>query len=192
MKNIVLLASGSGSNAENIIKYFSSHHQVKVEVVISNRETAGVLERANRLGIKSFVWKKEVWENPDRVRKALKELDIQYIILAGYLLKIPDFLVEDFANRIINIHPALLPLYGGKGMYGSFVHEAVIKNLDKESGITIHFVNNHYDEGEIIFQEKVTLDENETAVSLQEKIHKLEHKYFPKVIEQVILGKNEF
>ena len=186
MKRIVILASGSGSNAENIIKYFKNSKLISVVQVLCNNKHAKVFERAKNLNVSSLCFNSAQLLDDEGVLKLLKET-ADYIILAGFLLKIPSKIVEAFPNRIINIHPALLPKYGGKGMYGMHVHNAVVKNKEIESGITIHYVNDHYDEGTIIFQDKFEVLPSDSAEDVAEKIHKLEFKNFPKVIEKVIL-----
>ncbi len=187
MKNIIILASGSGTNAENIAKYFKKHPFISVKMVLSNRGKAKVLERAKKLGIdNSFFSKEDIYKDTKLLKKLNKNAD--YVILAGFLLKIPSNIINAFPNKIINIHPALLPKYGGKGMYGMNVHNAVIENNEKESGITIHFVNENYDEGAIIFQKKVKITDFDTPKSLAEKIHVLEYEHFPKEIEKIILN----
>jgi len=185
-KNIALFASGSGTNAENIARYFQQNENISVSLVLSNKADAFVLERAKKLNIPTVVFSKKEMEETDKILEILKEYEIDFIVLAGFLLKIPPCLVEAFPRRIINIHPALLPKYGGKGMYGRFVHEAVVANREKESGITIHFVNEHYDEGAIIFQTKCSVSPTDTPDDVARKIHELEYEYFPKVIEQVV------
>ena len=188
-KNIALFASGSGTNAENIARYFQKNENISVSLVLSNKADAFVLERAKNLNIPAVVFSKKEMEETDKILEILKEYEIDFIVLAGFLLKIPAYLVEKFPNRIINIHPALLPKYGGKGMYGRFVHEAVVAQKEKESGITIHFVNEHYDDGAIIFQAKCSVSPTDTSDDVARKIHELEYEYFPKMIEQVIAGK---
>ncbi len=182
---IAILASGSGTNAENICKYFDQSNKIEVTLIASNQDKAFVLERAKKLRVPSIVFTKSDLENATLTEKLIKE-GIQFVILAGFLLKIPKSLIELFPERILNIHPALLPKYGGKGMYGDRVHQSVIDSGDHESGITIHIVNENYDEGQIIFQEKCEVSEDDDASSLASKIHKLEYKYFPKVIENHI------
>ncbi|MBL4625475.1 MAG: phosphoribosylglycinamide formyltransferase [Flavobacteriales bacterium] len=182
MKNIAILASGSGTNAEAIVKHLIDHSTLNVSVIATNKADAFVLERAKKLGIASIVFNKETLNSG----AFLAELsNIDYIVLAGFLLKIPQNLINAYPQKIINIHPALLPNYGGKGMYGDRVHHAVIDNKDSESGITIHYVNENFDEGEIIFQAKCAISENDTPDDLATKIHKLEHTYYPKTIEQL-------
>ncbi len=183
--NLAIFASGSGTNAENIANYFGNRHQVKISKILTNRPDAFVLERAKKLEITSEVFSKEEFRDPS----FLSKLDgIDYVILAGFLWLIPDYLIEAFPEKIINIHPALLPKFGGKGMYGYHVHEAVIEASEKESGITIHLVNEEYDKGEILFQAKCPVEENDTADSLATRIHELEYEHFPRVIEKYILS----
>ncbi|HKJ07241.1 MAG TPA: phosphoribosylglycinamide formyltransferase [Flavobacteriaceae bacterium] len=185
MKRIVIFASGSGTNAENIIKHFKNSNLISVVQVLSNKSNAKVLERAKKHQIPTLIFNKKMLESG--VLLDLLKYSTDYIILAGFLLKIPNNFIETFPNKIINIHPALLPKYGGKGMYGMHVHNEVVKNKDKESGITIHFVNKNYDEGAIIFQAKTSVEKTDTAEDVANKIHKLEYENFPKVIENVIL-----
>ena len=186
MKRIAIFASGSGTNAENIIKYFNNHKTISVDLVLSNNKEAKVLERANRLGISSVTFDKGDFIFSDKILNLLKE-KADFIILAGFLWKIPISIINAFPNKILNIHPALLPKYGGKGMYGMHVHNAVVKNNEKESGITIHFVNENYDEGGIIFQKRFEVLSTDTAENVAEKIHELEYRYFPEIIEKVLL-----
>jgi phosphoribosylglycinamide formyltransferase-1 len=188
MKRIAIFASGSGTNAENIIRYFRGHQTIIIDLVLTNRPDALVLERSKNLGIESRVFTRNDFYDNDKVLDNLLDRKIDFIILAGFLWLIPVNLIKKFPNRIINIHPALLPKYGGKGMYGMKVHEAVIHNKESESGISIHYVNEAYDEGEIIFQAKCTVDDGESPDSLASKIHKLEYEHFPAVIEKVALG----
>lgn len=186
MTNIAILASGNGSNAQRIIEYFSGNAKVKVAIVITNNENAYVRQRAAMLGVKDVYISRADFKSGEKVVETLRQNNIHWVILAGFMQLIPSLLIKDFPNKIINIHPALLPAYGGKGMYGMHVHEAVIANKDAESGITIHYVNEVYDDGEIIFQAKCSLNAEDTPDSLAEKIHELEHAHFPKVIEQLI------
>lgn len=187
MKNrIVIFASGNGTNAENIIKYFQRTQFAEVVLVLSNKKNAKVLERAKNLDVKSLAFSKDELLSKDGVLKILKESKPQMIVLAGFLLKFPEIILKEFPNKVINIHPALLPKYGGKGMYGELIHQKVVENKEKESGITIHFVNENYDEGSIISQKKVTLSNTETAETVAEKIHDLEYEWFPKIIEEVL------
>lgn len=183
--NIAVFASGSGSNAENIIQYFKDSEKLFFPVIISNKQNAYVHERAKKLGIPSIIFSNEEFRQADKILDLLHSYSINKIVLAGFLLKIPSKIIEAFPNGIINIHPALLPKYGGKGMYGHHVHEAVKAASEKESGITIHYVNENYDEGNIIFQAKCAIDKNDTPDDIAAKVHKLEYEFFPKAIEEV-------
>ncbi|QQX77706.1 MULTISPECIES: phosphoribosylglycinamide formyltransferase [Aequorivita] len=185
-KRIVIFASGSGTNAENIIKYFQRTQFAEVVRVLSNKKDAKVLDRAEKLGVNTVFFTKDELFSENGVLKILQEVSPDVIVLAGFLLKFPEIILKEFPNKVINIHPALLPKYGGKGMYGNFVHEAVVKKKDAETGITIHYVNENYDEGAIISQKKVTLSEKETPETVAEKIHKLEYEWFPRIIEEVL------
>ncbi|HQF57228.1 MAG TPA: phosphoribosylglycinamide formyltransferase [Candidatus Magasanikbacteria bacterium] len=187
LKNISIWASGNGSNAENIIKYFNNHKKIRIDHVICNNSKAGVIECAQRLNIDCFVFSKKDFSEGNAVLNKIIERKTNYIILSGFLQMVPTNIINKFPNAIINIHPALLPDFGGKGMYGNHVHEAVINAKKNESGITIHLVDEIYDHGKIIFQKKCKINKNETPESLAKKIHKLEYKYFPKVIENFIL-----
>lgn len=189
-KKIALFASGRGSNALNIIDYFAENSVVKVQFLLCNKKEAPVVKSAQNKGIEVVVCSNEDIESPNFLVKICEEKQIDYIILAGFLRKIPHNLVAHFENKIINIHPSLLPKYGGEGMYGKFVHEAVLAKKEKETGITIHFVNAEYDKGEIIAQFSCKLDENDTLESVQEKIHRLEMEHFPEVIEDALRVKN--
>jgi phosphoribosylglycinamide formyltransferase 1 len=186
MKRIVILASGTGTNAENIIKYFKNSDLITVVHVLSNKKEAKVLDKAKQLKVNSFSFNRVTFYNSNELLSWLK-LNTDYIILAGFLWKIPAAIIEAFPTKIINIHPALLPKYGGKGMYGMHVHNAVVKNNEKTSGITIHYVNENYDEGAIIFQKSFEILACDTADDVAKKIHILEQENFPKVIEKVIL-----
>lgn len=186
MKNIAIFASGSGTNAKNIAEYFKTVKKIHVSLILSNRPDAFVLDRAKKLGIPSLVFTRKDFYESDSILDALRENEIDFIVLAGFLWFIPDNLLKAFPRRIINIHPALLPKYGGKGMYGEKVHQAVIRSGDKQTGITIHYVNDHYDEGEIIFQDLLDILPEDTAESIAQKVHSLEYKHFPRVIEEVI------
>lgn len=184
--NIAIFASGSGTNAENIVRYFSGNPKVNVKLILSNRSDAFVLTRAKNLNVKSFVFSSTDLRETDTVDQLLSREKIDIIVLAGFLLKVPDRVVTAYRGRIINIHPSLLPKYGGKDMYGSRVHQAVIDACDFESGITIHLVDEIYDNGETLFQAKCIIEEGETPDSLALKIHELEKEHFPKVIDQFI------
>ena len=187
MKKIAIFASGSGSNAENIIQYFAQKPQFCVKSVFCNVPDAYVLERAKKYRIPSFVFNREEFRNPDKVFRQLQEQEIDFIVLAGFLWLMPSFITAAWPNKIVNIHPALLPAYGGKGMYGPHVHEAVIAAGDKESGITIHYVNDHYDQGAIIFQAKCPVLPTDTPDDLAARVHELEYRYFPQIIAETIL-----
>jgi phosphoribosylglycinamide formyltransferase-1 len=186
MKKIAIFASGSGTNAENIIKYFSNRKSAKVTLILSNRREAYVLKRAAEHNIKSIFFDYNEFNTSDKVLDDLLRNDIDFLVLAGFLWLVPEKILNLYAGRIINIHPALLPKYGGKGMYGEKVHKAVIDNHESESGISIHYVNKLYDEGDIIFQARCKVEPSDTPDTLAARIHELEYKYFPKVIEDLI------
>ena len=185
-KNIAILASGNGSNAENICHFFAKSSDINVVLIGTNNKNAFVLNRAKKLGIPFFIFSKGELENFNNICKILRSNAVDFIVLAGFLLKIPEKMVEMYPKKIINIHPALLPKFGGKGMYGKYVHSAVIEAKEKESGITIHFVNKKYDAGEIIFQEKCSVEKKDCLIVLSKKIHALEAEYYPKIIDKVI------
>ncbi len=187
MKNIAVFASGSGTNAQNLITYFQSHPTIRVSLLICNKPDAGVIAHAEKLNVAVRLISKDDLANGVQLLDALKQFQIDTIALAGFLLLIPPYLVQAFPNQIINIHPALLPKYGGKGMYGAKIHESVIEDGETESGITIHLVNEQYDEGAILFQAKCAISSNETSHSLARKIHSLEYKHYPKVMEDYLL-----
>lgn len=184
---IAIFASGSGSNAQRIIEYFKDSSDIKVETLLSNNPKAYALERAVNLNVETYVFNREDFYNSEKVLQYLQSHKVDWLILAGFLWLIPDNILANYPCRIVNIHPALLPKYGGKGMYGANVHRAVIDAGDKESGISIHYINERYDEGELLFQAKCLIEEGDTAESLAEKIHSLEHKHFPEIIEKVII-----
>lgn len=188
-KNIVLFASGNGTNAENIIRYFQHRNTIQIIELLTNNPKAGVIERAKKLDVPVRIFTRADFASPQALIHHLEEQQTGLIVLAGFLWKIPTALIRQFPEKIINLHPALLPEFGGKGMYGLRVHEAVIAAGKKKSGITIHFVNENYDEGKIIFQAETEVQETETPESLAEKIHQLEYKYFPQVIEEIVSGK---
>lgn len=190
MKRIAIFASGAGSNAAKIIEHFSTSSFIQIALIVSNKSNAGVLTIANQHTIPSLLIEKEQFFRGDAYVEQLKKNQIDFIVLAGFLWKVPEKLIQAFPNAIVNIHPALLPNYGGKGMYGSLVHEAVIANKEKESGITIHWVNEHFDKGEHIFKATCTVEENETPESLASKIHALEHTHFARVIEELLIKNN--
>jgi phosphoribosylglycinamide formyltransferase-1 len=182
---IAIFASGRGSNAVNIIKYFAQQKNIQF-IILSNKQDALVLQEAERLNITSYTFNRETFYKTQKVKEYLFSQEVDYIVLAGFMWLVPTYLVNTFEAKIINIHPALLPKFGGKGMYGMNVHKAVIESGDKESGITIHFVNNQYDEGQIILQAKCKIDLGDTAELLAQKIHQLEYQNYPKVIEKLI------
>lgn len=186
MVNIAIFASGSGSNAENISNYFKDKDGVSIRLIISNKADAFVHKRAEVLGVKSVTFSKDSFENSDLVLDCLKENKIDFIVLAGFLLKVPQNLIDAYPQRIINIHPALLPKFGGKGMYGDNVHKAVVAAREPESGITIHYINENYDEGAIIFQARCDVLPDDTYQDVAEKVHQLEYLHFPPVINSVI------
>lgn len=188
MRQIAIFSSGNGTNAENIIKYFDKNAQINVAIVVSNKQNAHVHKRAKDLNIPSYSFTKEEIMQNTQLQKLLEDYSVDYIILAGFLLKVPEALIKIYPNRIINIHPALLPKHGGKGMYGDRVHKKVIEMGDSQSGITIHYVNEKYDDGEIIFQESCHISPKDTYEDVAQKVHKLEYLHFPRVIEEVILS----
>lgn len=187
-KNIAIFASGSGSNTENIIRYFRKSEAIQVSLVLSNRSDAYVLERAHRLGVPCNVFPKEDWMAGDEILAVLQEYHIDFVVLAGFLVRVPDLLLHAYPNKIINIHPALLPKFGGKGMYGDRVHEAVVAAGEKESGITIHYINERYDEGNIVFQTACPVLPTDSPEDVAKKVHALEYEHFPRVIERVLCG----
>lgn len=188
MVNLAIFASGSGSNAENIADYFLDSKQIHVSLIVTNNQNAGVIDRAVRLGIPVVVFSKQDFFAASKVIDILHEYQIDHIVLAGFLLLVPEKLILAFLGKIINIHPALLPHHGGKGFYGNKVHEHVIASKSPISGITIHHVNEKFDEGEIIFQAACCVDKNDSPLDLANKIHQLEYSYFPVVIEKTILS----
>ncbi len=183
---IALFASGSGSNVENIVRYFSEKPEFCFPVIVSNQQNAVVHQRAERLNIPSVVFSKEDFADGNAIVKLLREYEVDMIVLAGFLLKISPAIIENYPNKIINIHPALLPKFGGKGMYGQHVHQAVIAAGETQSGVTVHYVNEHYDEGNVIFQAICEIQQEDTPESLAEKIHGLEYEHFPRVIETLV------
>jgi len=186
MKRIVIFASGSGSNAENLIKFFQNRENTSVSLVLTNNPHAKVIQRCNKLKISCLSFNRTAINNTQDVLNILKNANPDLIVLAGFLWKFPDNILNEFPNKVINIHPALLPNYGGKGMYGMHVHEAVVKNKERETGITIHYVNEHYDEGAIIFQAKCEVEDADNAENVAAKIHKLEMEHFPLVIDKLL------
>ena len=185
MKKILLFDSGTGSNVENIIQHFKNHHDIIVVGVLTNNPNAKVLDKAKNHNIPTLIFNREQLTE-GFVFDKIAEFKPDLIVLAGFLWKMPEEIVKAYPNKIINIHPALLPKYGGKGMYGIKVHQMVLENKEKETGITIHYVNEHYDEGEFIFQQKVAIEDCKTPEDVANKIHELEHKYFPIIIEKIL------
>ncbi len=191
MHNIIVFASGSGTNAENLIKYFNNSLLARITAVFSNKPEAGVIAKAEALGVPVFIFSKEMLAD-GTVFNEVTKYNPDLIVLAGFLLKFPDDIIRNYPNKIINIHPALLPKYGGRGMYGMHVHHAVYNNKEVETGISVHYVNEHYDEGGLIFQQKVNVSDCASADAIAAKIHELEQEYFPKVIEGILKGSSEF
>lgn len=185
MIKIAIFASGNGTNTQRIIEYFKKSQQVSVGLIVTNNKNAYVINRAKNFNIPCYIFSKNDFYNSNVVFDLLKTNDISLIVLAGFLLLIPENLIKNYSNRIINIHPALLPKYGGKGMYGENVHKAVIQNRESETGITIHYVNEKFDDGKIIFQAKCSISETDTVDDIAQKIHLLEFEHFPKVIEEL-------
>ena len=186
MKNIAIFASGSGTNAENMARYFANSESIKVAVVLSNHAHAGVHARVNALGVPSFTFSKEEFASATPILAKLTEFAVDFVVLAGFMSKIPDALLDAFLDRVVNIHPALLPKFGGKGMYGHHVHEAVLAAGETESGITIHQVNAHYDEGKILFQATCPVLPADTPDTLAQRVHQLEYAHYPQVVEQLL------
>ncbi|HNP20236.1 MAG TPA: phosphoribosylglycinamide formyltransferase [Fulvivirga sp.] len=185
MINIAIFASGSGSNAENIANYFKDHSDIKVKLIVTNNPKAFVLERAKKLGIETLKFNRDEFYNSEKLVDQLKSQEIHFLVLAGFMWLVPAYLVKAYPQQIVNIHPALLPKFGGKGMYGDHVHNAVAAAGEKETGITIHYVNERYDEGDIIFQAKCNV-ENLNPDQIAEQVHQLEYKHYPKVIEMCV------
>ena len=185
-KKIAVFASGSGSNAEQIALYFAQNENVEVALIFSNNPQAGVIERARRLHIPVVLFDKKTFYDTPKIIQILQNQQIDLIVLAGFMMLIPEALVKAFSSKIVNIHPALLPKFGGQGMYGHFVHQAVVAAGETESGITIHYVNEHYDEGTIIFQAKCPVLPTDTPDDVAQKIHVLEHRHYPEIIEKVL------
>ncbi len=188
MKRIVIFASGSGTNAENLIKFFHNRDNVSVIQVLTNNPHAKVLDRCKKLKVSMLSFNRIAFTKTDDVLNVLKASKPDLIVLAGFLWKFPENILNEFPNKVINVHPALLPKYGGKGMYGIHVHEAVVKNNETETGITIHYVNEHYDEGAIIFQAKCEVLANDEAEDVAKKIHELEMEHFPNVVEKLLFS----
>ena len=186
MKRIVIFASGSGTNAENLIKFFQNSGNASVIQVLTNNPHAKVLERAKSLKVSTLSFNRIAFTKTDDILNVLRASKPDIIVLAGFLWKFPEHILNEFPNKVINVHPALLPKYGGKGMYGMHVHKAVVENNETETGITIHYVNEYYDEGTIIFQAKCDVSKNDSPQDVANKIHKLEMEYFPKVVEKLL------
>ena len=187
MKNVAIFASGEGTNAENLFNYFKNDNRIKIKLIITNVDTAGIIAKAEQHKKNvQIISKTALYEYTSQIIEFLETEEIDFIVLAGFLLKMPEAFIKAFPNRIINLHPALLPKFGGKGMYGMNVHRAVIDQKEKESGITVHYVNEEYDKGEIILQVKCDIEENDTPEVLLSKIRKLEMEYLPKAIEKLI------
>jgi phosphoribosylglycinamide formyltransferase-1 len=187
MKHLAIFASGNGTNCENIIKYFANSDIADIRLVISNKSTAPVVEKSKKLGIKTIVLNKTEFNNENILIPILNDNNIGFIVLAGFLLFIPDFLIKNYKKKIINIHPALLPKFGGPGMYGNHVHQAVKAAGEKETGMTVHWVNKQIDGGEIIFQHSTPITPDDTIDDIAEKEHKLEIKYFPEDIKKILI-----
>ena len=186
LKNIAILASGAGSNAQKILEHFSDRMDIAVRLIVSNKQEAGVLNIAKVASIDTFVVTRDSFYSPTDLLIELNKRNIDFIVLAGFLWLIPTYLIQHYPDRIINIHPALLPKYGGKGMYGHFVHEAVHLAKDNHSGITIHYVNEKYDEGSIVFQERCEILPSDQPEDIAKKVQVLEHLYYPTVIDQLV------
>ena len=187
-KKIILFASGSGSNFEEICKYFKEKKQIVIELLICNNSKAKAIKKAKKHGVKTLLINRESFYKTNTTLNRILKINPDLIVLAGFLWKIPVKIIDRFPNKIINIHPALLPDYGGKGMYGINIHKAVIENNERESGITVHYVNKNYDEGKILFQKSIDLDEKESLESLSRKVLKLEHSCFAKIIEKTLIN----
>ena len=188
MFRLALFASGSGTNVQNICEYFNNHKFIKPEIVLSDKEDAYALERAKHLNVKSEYFN-YITTSSEVLLEKIKDHKVTHIILAGYLRLVPSKIIKLFNNKILNIHPSLLPKFGGKGFYGEYVHKSVIESKEKESGITIHLVNERYDEGKILFQKSILVSEKDDINSLSSKIHALEYKYYPQIIEKYLLNK---
>lgn len=191
LKKIVLFASGSGTNAQNIIKYFQNNKKAEVAAVFSNNRKAQVLKRAHELNVKALHFDREAFYHSKEVLNILKDLQPDLIVLAGFLWIFPSNMLHEFPNKVINLHPALLPKYGGKGMYGMNVHKAVLEKKEIETGISIHYVNEVYDQGKLIFQTTTSVEPTDSAEDIAQKIHQLEYLHFPKIIENLLYPKND-
>lgn len=186
MKKIAIFASGTGSNAAKMMDYFKDHKNIQIALIVSNKKTAPVLETAASKDIPTHLITRSDFYETENILKIFNEYSVDFVVLAGFLWLIPEYLVKAFPNKIVNVHPALLPKFGGKGMYGMHVHRAVKEAGEKESGPTIHFVNEHYDEGNIIFQAKTQIDKHDTAEIIQKKVLQLEHEHYSRIVEQVV------
>lgn len=187
-RNIAIFASGTGSNAKKIMEHFKHHPHICVSLIVSNKQDAPVLNIARESGVPTLVIERGYFYQSEDILKKFNKYSIDFVVLAGFLWLVPSYLVRRFEGRMVNIHPALLPKYGGKGMYGTKVHEAVLQAGEKETGITIHFVNDQYDDGDIVFQARCEVAPNDTPQTIAQKVHQLEHRYFPEVIEKLILS----
>lgn len=187
LHNIAIFASGAGSNAQKIVEHFKHNHNITVSLIVSNKPDAPVLGMAKENGVPILVIDRPFFYHSEDILKIFNKYSIDFVVLAGFLWLVPLYLVQAFEKRIINIHPALLPKYGGKGMYGMRVHEAVKKAGETETGITIHYVNEHYDEGDVIFQAKCPVTQEDSPETIAQNIHQLEHRHFPEVIEKLLL-----
>ncbi len=183
---LAIFASGTGTNAEKIMEYFADRPDVSVALVVSNKANAGVLARARRFGVPTMVIDRATFYESEDILKTLNQYGIDFVVLAGFLWLVPAYLVKAFRGRMVNIHPALLPRYGGKGMYGMHVHRAVVADGERETGITIHYVNERYDEGDIVFQARCPVDPDDTPEDVARKVHALEHAHYPRVIDQLL------
>lgn len=192
MKNLAIFASGEGTNAENIIRYFENSGTAKVTLLVYNRKEAGVRLRAERLGVRTEYIPKSMFGDSEKVLATLREANTDIIVLAGFLLFVPEYLLETYHNRIINIHPSLLPLHGGKGMHGIHVHEDVLACSDKETGITVHVADAQLDHGCVLFQAKCPVERGDTPEDVAARVHKLEYAYFPEVIERFCQGRYDY
>ena len=187
-KKIIVFASGSGSNFEEICKYFKDKKEISIDLLICNNSKAKALNKAKKYGVKTLLISRSSFYERDAALNAILKISPDLIVLAGFLWKMPTKIIDHFPNKILNIHPALLPDYGGKGMYGMNIHNAIIENKEKESGITVHYVNKNYDEGRILFQKAIAINEKESSESLSKKVLKLEHSYFSKIIEKTLIN----
>lgn len=183
---IAIFASGSGTNAEKFFEKFKDHPEAEVSVLLTNNPKAGVIARAERFGIPAKIFDKPTFTQTDQIVHYLQEIGVEFIVLAGFMWLVPANLIQAFPNRMVNIHPALLPAYGGKGMYGMYVHQAVKEAGEKSTGITIHYVNEKYDDGQIVFQTSCIIDTEDTPEDIANKVHALEYQYYPKVVEELI------